>query len=341
MPQLMIVEDEPLIRKGLIKTIQRVAPEWTIAEECGNGLEAIDKIKSIPPDIILSDIKMPGMDGFEMIDRMFSDGFFIPIVFLTGYDEFQLVRQALLHQAFDYLLKPVNEQDIQRVLDRFMKERFVPVGQTIASSVHTRIRKFELDFMHSLETFRHQEVIQVLHEGVKLLSAEIPIHSLLNEVIRIANTFFMKRGIYGLDYLPPIPAGNATVQLTALGNAITVLLQRLEKHDNHPNPDKIIEMAYDYMKRNIGSPISLSAVAGYVHMNPTYFSEYFKVKTAVTFTQYLTRLRMEEAIALLKNPLMKVNEAAVALGYNDARYFSKTFKESFGLTPTEFKLRCY
>jgi two-component system response regulator YesN len=340
MPQLMIVDDEPLIRKGLIKTIQRVAPEWIIAEECGNGLEAINKIKAKPTDIILSDIKMPGMDGFEMINRIFSDGFFIPIVFLTGYDEFQLVRQALLHQAFDYLLKPVSEQDIQRVLNRFMKERFVPMGEAIASSVHTRIRRFELDFVHILETFRHQEVKQVLHDGVKLLSADIAIHSFLNEVIRITNTFFMKRGIYGLDYLPPVPADNVTVQLTGLGNAIAVLLQRLEEHEKHPNLDKIIEMAYDYMKKNIGSPISLSAVAGHVHMNPTYFSEYFKVKTAVTFTQYLTRLRMEEAIALLKNPLMKVNEAAVALGYSDARYFSKMFKGTFGLTPTEFKMRC-
>src|SRR5690554_6097140 len=129
MPRIIVVDDEPLIRNGLARMIERVAPEWEVSLEADNGVKALELIISNPIDLLFSDIRMPKMDGLELMENLSEMGYPLPIIFLTGYEDFQYVQKALRHDAFDYLLKPIQEQQLRHVLDRYMQERFIPVGQ--------------------------------------------------------------------------------------------------------------------------------------------------------------------------------------------------------------------
>jgi two-component system response regulator YesN len=331
----MIVDDETIIRKGLAKMLQRIVPNWEINAQSRNGMDAIETVQREHIDIIISDIRMPIMDGLEMVKHLSDQAIDIPVVFLTGYDEFQYVQQALRLHAFDYLLKPVKDEDMQRILTRFMKEKYVPVGQSMSNDIRLQLQKFEFELLCTLEAYNTSHLIEVLQKGAALISEQYNVHSFINEVIRITNTFFTKNGIYGLNYL--VSSSNISNHIDSLSRTISTHLDRMKEHKQSSGHDKIIQKAMEYIKDNLSKQLTLSMVASNVHLNPTYFSEYFKIKTGENFTSYLTRMRMEEAKRLLANPCLKINEIAACLGYSDPRYFSKTFKEVIGILPKEYK----
>ncbi|MDR6878521.1 response regulator [Bacillus sp. 3255] len=130
--QLLLVEDEPLFRKGLAKMIADSGTNWQVCGEAENGLEAESLIAGCQPDLVITDIRMPLMDGLELLKRMkvrFPD---ITFVVITGYQDFQYAQTALRYGAFDLLIKPCSKQDIYDVLDKVeiaLQERHAKLRQ--------------------------------------------------------------------------------------------------------------------------------------------------------------------------------------------------------------------
>jgi two-component system, response regulator YesN len=98
-----------------------------------------------------------------------------------------------------------------------------------------------------------------------------------------------------------------------------------------------IEKAKEYIERNITGELPLSAVAAKVYLNPSYLSNLFKIQTGENFLNYVTRVRMEKAMELLRETDRKPGEVAGILGYQNPKYFTKVFKEFSGLTPTDYR----
>ncbi|MCG7382988.1 response regulator [Paenibacillus sp. ACRRY] len=107
--RMIIVDDEPMIRKGLQALIRRIAPEWTVLGEAANGREALDIIKNVKPDLILTDISMPIMDGIELYTELKREPDSPFVLALSGYTDYSYVRQMLVMGAVDYITKPVEE----------------------------------------------------------------------------------------------------------------------------------------------------------------------------------------------------------------------------------------
>ena len=113
--KILVVDDEPLARERLMRLLQKVAPAAEV-EEAGNGHQALEQIAAVQPELVLLDIRMPGMDGIEVANRL-SDLIQPPaVVFCTAYDQYAM--QALENQAVAYLLKPVREDKLRQVLER-------------------------------------------------------------------------------------------------------------------------------------------------------------------------------------------------------------------------------
>lgn len=102
---------------------------------------------------------------------------------------------------------------------------------------------------------------------------------------------------------------------------------------------KPVEQAKAWIREHLGGDISIKRVADHVFMNPTYFCEYFKQQTGETVLDYVTRQRMEKAKELLADPLAKLQEVSVKVGYQDAKYFGKLFKQWAGVSPSRFRDR--
>ena len=98
-----------------------------------------------------------------------------------------------------------------------------------------------------------------------------------------------------------------------------------------------VRQACAYLEAHYHQQIGLDEIAHEVNLSPVYFSNLFKKETGKTFTEYATELRMQKAREMLKAGAMNVNEIADALGFADARYFSKLFKKTVGVKPTEYR----
>ncbi|KXG78679.1 HTH-type transcriptional regulator YesS [Fervidicola ferrireducens] len=100
----------------------------------------------------------------------------------------------------------------------------------------------------------------------------------------------------------------------------------------------VFERAIRYIQENFRKPLTLEEVADHVHVSPYYFSHGFKNFTGMSFIQYVTKLRVEEAKKLLLSTNLSVKEVGKMVGYSDANYFSRVFKNEIGMPPSRFKL---
>lgn len=112
--KVLVVDDEPLARSGIADLVAR-DPELEVVGQCGDGRSAVEKIRALAPDLVLLDIQMPEMDGFEVIQEVGPDR--MPaVIFITAYDQFA-VRAFEVH-ALDYLLKPFDDERFAAALAR-------------------------------------------------------------------------------------------------------------------------------------------------------------------------------------------------------------------------------
>ena len=114
----VIVDDEPLARKGLSLRLAEF-DNIDIVGECKNGIEAVALIPLVRPDLVFLDIQMPGLNGFQVINKLQELKQPIPlIVFVTAFDSYAI--KAFDIHALDYVLKPVDERRLNDAIDRVL-----------------------------------------------------------------------------------------------------------------------------------------------------------------------------------------------------------------------------
>ena len=122
MYKLIIVDDEEEVRKGIIQKIEWAKFHFEIAGEAENGREALDLIEENIPDIVITDITMPLMDGMELAAILKEHFPTVKTVILTGFDDFKFAQQAIKYGVADYILKPVLPKDIYGLLEKLKNQ---------------------------------------------------------------------------------------------------------------------------------------------------------------------------------------------------------------------------
>lgn len=116
--KVLIVDDETLIRKGLKTIIDWKSFECEVCGEASDGIDGMNKIKNLLPDIIITDINMPGINGLTMIKEVKGLIPNVKLIILTGYRDFEYIQEALKLGAFDYLLKPSKIETITSIVKK-------------------------------------------------------------------------------------------------------------------------------------------------------------------------------------------------------------------------------
>lgn len=147
MNRVLIVEDEPIIQKGLQFKVNWLNNDCIVVGCADNGLIGIDKIKELEPDIVLTDVRMPFKDGIEMLRESKND-FNYEAIILSGYSEFNYAKQAIRLGVHDYLLKPVDIKELERTISKLVskiKQRKVQDNLKINSSVYKDVLNVDIN----------------------------------------------------------------------------------------------------------------------------------------------------------------------------------------------------
>ncbi len=495
MNRVLIVDDETIVRVTLRSLIDWEANGYTIIKDCMSGQQALDYLKETPVDLLITDMKMPGMDGLELMEAVSREGKTPVTLVLSGYNEFELVREAFRKGAYDYLLKsdlnarslaamlkklnqdifkggrpekysleskriqlPKDGQysivlfeirDFKRQTARFgedLDERLekpmlelarqiprvgakggivkaypsqlllyykvtdeiqypaavqalvrqiqavwrdymnlevlagisVPVsGSQIDEALGQDIRLLKWSALYGaygVSTFGDFESrIQVMDEEkdrcislltalfsgdqvgaetekqdfltkLEKLSLEEAKERCLHLVCQLADKFRE----YELDFSALFPEEvNYFEKIGRLGsigelnlwlnNYIRWVSHHLEMARENKQAD-VIERAQRFLADNFANQeLTLRVAADYVGLNEKYFSSKFTKETGMTFSVYLTRLRLQKAQQLMDTTDLKVYEISDRVGYNSVEHFNRTFKKNLGISPSEYR----
>ncbi|MDY5022509.1 MAG: helix-turn-helix domain-containing protein [Blautia sp.] len=237
--RVLLVDDEIMIREGFKRLFDWEAHDCQVVGEAADGMEALAKIDSLRPDIVIMDINIPIMNGLKVIQVSRVKHPRTAFVIVSGYDDFSFCQQALRLQITDYILKPVNYEEFGICIDNL------------------KISLFEQKVAADTEPENHEE--------------------------------------------------------------------------------RVITGITRYIQEHLEQEVSLSVLAEEFHLNSQYISQLFKNEIGVGFLAYLTNVRMEKAKKLLISTPLSIAEVADRVGYGDYRVFTKVFKKTEGITPSQYR----
>lgn len=118
MIKLLVVDDEIWIRERISKEIPWESVQAEVVGTAEDGQEALEMAEELEPDIIITDIRMPGFDGIELLRELRKKSLDIKVILLSGYNDFSYAKEAIKYGAFDYVLKPAEDQELLNVVNR-------------------------------------------------------------------------------------------------------------------------------------------------------------------------------------------------------------------------------
>lgn len=212
MIRALIIDDEKHCCDNLLWQLNQYCPEVEVIAVCLSGGDGLEKIRSLQPGLVFLDVEMPGLSGFQMLEKL--DSYSIQIIFTTAYDQHAL--RAIRAGALDYLLKPIDKDELSIAVDKAIRnEQQVSISQLAALLTQTSrnpdrtFRKIAFPTLHGFELISMQDIVVCegssnythvhLNNGKSLLVSRT-----LKEIEYILNTnpFFRthKSWLVNLDY---------------------------------------------------------------------------------------------------------------------------------------------
>lgn len=122
MYRIFLADDEVWEMKGMKKIIQQMGLPLLVDGEADDGIAAWEGLRQKHPDILLADIRMPGFTGLELVQKMRQEGMNTKVIFISGYAEFSYAQKALRMGVSEYLIKPVEEEELREILEELVRE---------------------------------------------------------------------------------------------------------------------------------------------------------------------------------------------------------------------------
>ncbi|NLE24013.1 MAG: response regulator [Clostridiaceae bacterium] len=181
--KMILVDDEEEVRKGIIQKTDWESFGFEVPYEAENGRDALDLIEENVPDVVITDITMPIMDGLKLASVISECYPTIKVVILTGFDEFKFAQQAIRYGVVDYILKPVLPKDINDLMDKLRRMIEEEVSQK------EDINRLRSHYIKSLPIVRDKFLIQLVTGN--LSRAEIDKRSQLFDIHIKGNNFMV------------------------------------------------------------------------------------------------------------------------------------------------------
>lgn len=313
MYQILIVEDEFYARQRLKSCIEWEKYGFTIAEEAEDGEEALQILSEKKIDLMIADIEMPIINGIELTRKLYEQNSTVKIIFLTGYDDFSYAQNAIHYGVKEYLLKPVEEQELKKVLEK-INEILDGEQQGRQEEVSRQLSEI---FAYAQEHYTKPEEFNSLSQS--LMDA-------LNE--------FCGKSERQKEKAQEIPHFTPYKEFL-----IKLFLEKLcqQGEERNSGTEIIIELAKQYIDLHYQeAQLSLTVISNSCYVNPSYLSRIFNQMTGTSIPSYIKELRLANAVRMIMDGVSCIDLLAAKNGFQNAGYFSTCFKEKFGMRPSEY-----
>lgn len=367
---VMIVDDEPFIAQGLSVLIDWQMEGYEIVKIAGNGYEALEYLKEKEVDLIITDIKMPVMNGLELLEIIkknhISDAYF---TLLSGYRDFSYARQAMRNECMDYLLKPVEKEELVTLL-----RKIICISEKARENEQNHN---ELELYTKKSLYSYEGEIQASHNGIVLCKDNL---DTLIEAIEQGEKIAINKSVEKLfDELKRMGDSADNIKLN-INYLLFQLIHLATEQDNEVDQEKVLHFISasamgdgmirgnsiylsrfaceyaDYLrqlrrnasrgvlleiekeiKENYAENLTLRKLSEKYYINSSYLGQIFRKKYGQSFKDYLNNHRINEASKLLLKTDKKMIQIAEDVGYKDSDYFIRKFIELKGCTPSRYR----
>jgi two-component system, response regulator YesN len=355
MLKLIIVDDEKWTRETIKQFGKWENYSIEVIGEAGDGLEGLRLIEQLSPDIVITDMKMPGMDGTELL-RIVTERFpQIKLIVASGFDDFKYMHQAIHSKVNEYLLKPINAEELNLALARCMTEikslqqsqLYKPISFS-SKDISTLIMDYKKAitlYLQELNIEGFEKVLQRFFDEFKCSPGfDNNVYAKIeHEFVLSLEEQMIKNDCYVSDVLEKNEQVNKGVDETfdsilekqlVLGKRYIEYMLNLKKRKSRVNLQEIKE----YIERNFADQhISLEVLANKFFVSKEYLSKSFKNIYGCNITEYIVSHRMEHAKLLLEGNEIQIKSIAQLVGYEDISYFYRVFKKYFKTSPGEMR----
>ena len=366
MLKIYFVEDDAAIRESIIRNVKWEKHGYDFIGQAADGEIAYSEIQTLRPDVIITDLRMPFMDGLELSKLVRKEMPETKIIILTGYDDFESVQEALNIGVAKYLLKPVTpdtlvdaivnmrdliyeEQELRAQRRKYLESIAEQRDLTLQDVDNIKIDRAAVGrFLRSGSLNTVDEMVESLIDDIgrdKLESFLLRQYVIMDAKFMVAE-FLDDIGIDGsliskhFEEIRIQPSNLKTISDTTryLAELIKCAL-KLRNENVNKRYDSSVEKAQEYIREHYArEDISLNMVSKHVNLSPTHFSTVFSQESGKTFKEFLAEVRIDKAKELLLCSPKRSSEIAYEVGYRDSHYFSYVFKKATGYSPREFRL---
>lgn len=335
MYRVLIIDDEPWSRQVI-----RALGNWEslnieIAGEAEDGSMGLAMIQSLSPDLVITDMRMPGLDGVELLKAINEQFPSLSIIVISGYDDFIYLRQAVLSRAADYLLKPLDEDELNAALAKCVgelsKKRAAEPQIQPATAIFNEAE--QRDAYLALRKQLRAGLLELNQPGVEEALGKIEqsmIEKIGQDLIFMIEQFAAENGIelisvwqrHGRSFDGTAEALNFIYgEVLQEARAFRQGRSRLDMAD-----------VVQFIDRYFQEFISLDTVARYFFVTKEHLSRSFKAYTGQNMTDYIIQAKMNKAKQMIEGGV-PIKRAAEAVGYTDLAYFYRLFKKQYGFNP--------
>lgn len=334
MYRVMIVDDWEIFLKQLKRKADFEAHGFTVVHEAANGQDAFHYLLEHDVDLIITDIRMPGWDGIDLLKAMREASIHTHVIFLSEYEDFQYAKQAIHYNITDYLVKPVNAHELQRCLtalkqqlDHQAIQQHVVDDEQIAAIIQCITLK--QDALAWIQPF-----LKDLGDTTDMERLKVQIDTYLEAVTEGILKRFPWYLRFQLPFTVTIDNKEAIKQvLTDAMETIACPVKRLfYTSAKQPLIEKVCQFAL-----TTDDKVTIKMIADALFVNKNYLADTFKKETGLTLGDYLIQVKIYRAKVLLLTTTDKLYEISDRLGYRNPEYFSRVFKKETGLTPLQFR----
>lgn len=362
MIRVLLVDDEYYFRQSLKYLIDWQTLGFEIIGEASNGQDAIEKAANA--DLVLLDVNIPICNGLQVLEACTKRKYPAKIVIVTVYSEFAYIKKAMEYGAVDYLLKPLEKDELIRVLNKIkgMMHESSPStldirrhckGDFFAQSRETSTLSFtsaqRLELLLLMRSDNREAVahfLENLWKGTAHSAEEI--YFLMTEIISVCKEYcienshaFHHENAYS-NALKILQEATELTQVTAWLQELTETQMEFVANSSGKNArtKQIVENVKNYIETNYTDPeLSVTTIAKAFFINYQYLSKLFAQQAGIGMSKYINHLRIQKAKELLDEGYSSVQGIAIKVGFSDVDYFSKCFKRQFGLTPSQYAER--